>query len=207
MRIVFLVVAACSAAAAQQWTVGASAGFGNYGYSGVYSPAGHAKAGIGPRWGFALFLDEDKYEHFGGEFRYFFQEGDTELKVGGSKTARDAESHTWHYDVMAYAFHKEARLRPYAALGAGAKWYRVKENSPGQPFANYAILAYANDVQPVISGGGGVKYRLSRQAIVRGDFREYTGPFPEKLVIPAPGGRIRGWLHDFVPSFGFGYSF
>ena len=55
--------------------------------------------------------------------------------------------------------------------------------------------------------GGGVKAVLGDHWLVRVDFRDYATPFPENVIVPAPGAKIHGWLHDFVPLFGVDWTF
>jgi len=37
--------------------------------------------------------------------------------------------------------------------------------------------------------------------------RDYITPFPNKVIAPAPGAKVGGWLQDFVPMFGVSWTF
>ena len=78
---------------------------------------------------------------------------------------------------------------------------------PSQPLSDFAVLTRTQEVKPLISVGGGVKYTLTGHAALRVDFREYISPFPEKLFVTAPGAKIKGWLYDSVPLVGLSYVF
>jgi hypothetical protein len=117
-------------------------------------------------------------------------------------------AHAIHYDFLFYATRKSSRFRPFAAGGAGIKVYQgTGRESAVQPLSRYALLTKTDQVEPLISFGGGVKYAISKHAQIRGDFRDYVTPTPERLFRPAARGKLQGWLHDFVPLFGISYIF
>ena len=76
-----------------------------------------------------------------------------------------------------------------------------------QPLSNFAFLTHTDQVKPLVSLGGGLKFALSDHWQARVDFRDYATPFPEKLFAPAAGAKIHGWLHDFVPLLGVDWVF
>jgi hypothetical protein len=120
----------------------------------------------------------------------------------------DAASHAVHYDFLVFATPRRSKIRPYAAGGAGIKRYTATGREyVVQPLSNFAFLTHADEVKALISFGGGVKVALNEHWQVRADFRDYSTPFPEHLFAPAPGARIRGWLHDFVPMAGVDWTF
>jgi hypothetical protein len=193
---------------AQSWSIGAAGGFGFYRDATITNPAGSASAGFGPRFAAGGVLGEDVSEHFGGELRYTFRDGDSELRFNGREANLDAEAHALHFDFLAYATRRHARLRPFLAGGAGIKRYTATGPvDPSQPLASFATLAHADEVKALVSFGGGVKVLLSDHWLVRVDFRDYATPFPENVIAPAPGAKIHGWLHDFVPLLGVDWTF
>ncbi len=208
----YLVLAAIamsgSSCFAQSWSIGAAGGFGFYRDATITNPAGSASAGFGPRFAAGGVLGEDVSEHFGGELRYTFRDGDSELRFNGREANLDAEAHALHFDFLAYATRRHARLRPFLAGGAGIKRYTATGPvDPSQPLASFATLAHADEVKALVSFGGGVKVLLSDHWLVRVDFRDYATPFPESVIAPAPGAKIHGWLHDFVPLLGVDWTF
>jgi hypothetical protein len=211
MRVCLMLVAMSvsgSLGFAQPWSVGAAAGFGFYRDATISNATGSANAGFGPRFAAGAVVGEDVGEHFGGELRYTFRDGDSELRFNGREANLDAAAHALHFDFLAYATGRRARLRPFLAGGAGIKRYTgTGRVDPSQPLQNFAILAHADEVKALVSFGGGVKALLGDHWLVRLDFRDYATPFPEKVIVPAPGARVHGWLHDFVPLLGVDWTF
>ncbi len=79
------------------------------------------------------------------------------------------------------------------------KFFRGIGTEPAsQPLSNLVALTQINQLEPLISLGGGLKFRISQKAQMRFDFRDYATPRPDKLLA-APGTvTINGWMHDFV---------
>ena len=50
------------------------------------------------------------------------------------------------------------------------------------------ILTHANQTVPLISAGGGLKFRVAKHAQVRIDFRDYMTPLPDQLLAVLPSG-------------------
>lgn len=193
---------------AQSWSVGAAGGFGFYHDATINNFVGSATAGFGPRFAVGGVLGEDVSEHFGGELRYTYQDGDTELKFNGRQANLDAASHAIHFDFLAYVTKRHARLRPFLAGGAGIKRYTATGRvDPNQPLSDFGLLAHADEAKALVSFGGGVKAMVGDHWVVRVDFRDYATPFPENVIVPAPGAKIHGWLHDFVPLLGVDWTF
>jgi len=42
---------------------------------------------------------------------------------------------------------------------------------------------------------------------VRAEFRDYITPLPKLVITPVPGAKVGGWVHDFTPLGGIGFSF
>ena len=203
--LVFLCTIACFA---EDWEVGAFGGYGWYRNASVYSPAGKAQAGIRDRFVAGAVLTNDTYEHFSGEVRYVYQDGDPFLSAGGIRENIQGQSHTFVYDFLVQMNNRESRVRPYFAAGIGAKLFRISGPPlAAQPLESIATLATRDDVRPVISVGPGVKVRVSQRLIVRLDFRDYITPFPSTLIKPAPFATGRGLLQQFTPMLGIGYWF
>jgi hypothetical protein len=193
---------------AQSWSIGAAGGFGFYHQATIANAAGSATAGFGPRFSAGAVVGEDVADHFGGELRYTYRDGDSQLRFNGREANLDAAAHALHLDFLAYATGRHARLRPFLAGGAGIKRFTgTGRVDPAQPLQSFALLVHADEVKALVSFGGGVKAALGDHWQVRVDFRDYATPFPEHVIVPALGAKVHGWLHDFVPLLGVDWTF
>jgi hypothetical protein len=59
----------------------------------------------------------------------------------------------------------------------------------------------------MLTAGGGVKIQLKARLLLRIDVRDQITRFPRKLIAPAPGMSLDGWLQDWVPTVGLSWSF
>jgi opacity protein-like surface antigen len=204
-----LAVLVCAGACfAQHYEIGGAIGYGVYHNGSIISPGSAAEAGI--RNGFAVgaVFGEDRYEHFSGEVRYVYHDGDPFLSAGRARANVQGQSHALHYDVLFHLKPRAERIRPYAAGGAGAKLYETTGPAPvPQPLPQIAALAAQSEWKPLFTVGGGVKIRISDHVIVRGDFRDYITMFPKALFTPVSGATEHGIFHQFTPLFGLGYRF
>ncbi len=208
LRFLPLLIFTAGTCFGQSWSLGGAAGFGFYHDATINNGSASAQAGFGPRVAISAVLGQNMGNYFGGELRYTFRDGDSELKSAGREVNMDAEAHAVHYDFLVYATPRDRRLRPYAAVGGGIKRYMsTGVEYPAQPLSNFAFLTHANEVEGLLSAGGGLKYAVNDHLLVRLDFRYYATPFPEKLFVPSAGARIHGWLHDFVPMAGLDWTF
>jgi hypothetical protein len=203
--VLFFFSAVCSA---QNRQVGFSGGFGFYHDGTIAAPSGEARAGFGPRFAAGGVVGERFEDRFGGEFRYTFQDGDSELRSGTLEANLDAHSHSLLGDLLIYGRSRGPKLQPYGAVGFGVKIYQATEPpTPGRPLMNFATLINSTDARPLPSIGGGTLYEIGERWAVRFDLRDYVTPFPNKLFALAPGAQVHGWLHDFVPLVGISRSF
>ncbi len=196
------------AGSAQQYEIGASIGYGVYRDVSVNSAAGTATAGIRNRFTAGAVVCEDLYEHFSGEIRYLYQDGDPFLSMGNNRGNIQGQSHAFSYDVLFQLRDRDQKLRPYVALGVGAKYYRTTGPEPNpQPAPQAAELVEVNQWRLLVDWGIGVKYRVTRHLILRGDFRHGITPFPKRLFAPATGATDRGLFQMFTPMFGVSCAF
>ena len=190
------------------WEVGGAGGGGVYRNASVTGTAGSADVGFASQWAGGVVIGEDLYRRLSGEFRYTFRDGDLKLKTGGQEATMEGRAHALHYDLVLHAAPKEAKVRPFGAIGGGIKVYQgTGKEAAFQPLSGFALLTKTDQVEPLLSFGGGVKVSVARHAVVRVDVRDYVTPTPERLFAPARGGKIQGWLHDFVPLVGVSYVF
>jgi hypothetical protein len=193
---------------AQKWEIGGVGGYGWYVNPSISTPSASAEAGFPPRAALGVVFGNNMYEHLGGEFRYLYRFGGPELKFGDTHTGMTGYSNLITYDLVIHATPGEAKLRPFVAGGAGIRVFTSTNFPPPNSFlSDFALLRPHTQVQPAISAGGGVKYRLAKHAQVRLDFRTYFSPLPDDIFLKHPSSRIRGWVYDFVPLAGISYVF
>jgi len=204
-----LAVLVCAGACfAQHYEIGGAIGYGVYHNGSIISPGGTAEAGIRNRIAASGVFGEDRYEHFSGEVRYVYHDGDPFLSAGSAKGNVQGQSHALHYDVLFHLKPRVQRIRPYAAGGVGAKLYQTTGPAPvPQPLPGIAALATQSEWKPLFTAGGGVKVRISGHVMVRGDVRDYITMFPKALFTPVSGAAERGIFHQFTSLFGLGYTF
>jgi hypothetical protein len=117
-------------------------------------------------------------------------------------------SHASHYDLLYHPARKRSKVQPFVAAGAGVKLYRgTGQQQAYQPLHEFAYLTQTDDLRPLITAGGGIKYRISEHLVFRAEILDYITPFPNKVITPAPGAKIGAWLQDFVPMFGLAFTF
>lgn len=203
MRRLLCVLALCplipAVLPAQTWEVGGAAGYGLYRDLNAKSPAASGRTGFATGFAFGGVLGDNMSEHIGGEIRYTYRADDLRISSGSTEATREAESHALHYDVLIHATRRAAAIRPFVALGAGVKFFRATgPQTFAEPFPTLVLFAHQSQAKPLASVGGGVKFSTSRRTLVRIDFRDYATPRPDRLLVPAPGATISGWMHDFV---------
>jgi opacity protein-like surface antigen len=206
---VLLLLGAVPAALAQQWEFGAGAAGSFYTTRTVTGPRDSAEGGLARGWGAAAVLGHNMYKRWGGEIRYLFGRNDLELSSGSTRANFRAQSHTVTYEVLYYATdNPEARVKPYLAAGGGAKIYQgTGVERAFQPLSDVALLTKANDIQPVISFGGGVKCALTSNIGIRIDFRDHLTRFPKKVITPNIGSKVEGWIHNWLPMVSLMFMF
>jgi hypothetical protein len=205
LTVAVLCVAGCLA---QDTEIGGAIGYGVYRDGSIYAPGGKAEAGIRNRFAAGVVFGEDLYDHISGEIRYLYHDGHAFLSSGGVKADMQGQSHTFTYEVLFHLKDREHRIRPFFAAGGGAKDYVVAGPAPfPQPLPNIATLRTVDEWKPVISLGGGVKFKLYKNMILRGDFRDYLTTFPRRQIVPAANGTARGIFQQFTPLFGVSYTF
>lgn len=193
---------------AQQYEFGGLGGLGFLNGSTVTAPAGTATAGFKPGFAAGILLGHRMYPLLSGEVRYIFRKQDLRLTSGGQEPTFGAQSHIVHYDVLLHTRSGDSHVQPFAAVGGGMKIYRgTGVEAAYQPLGNFAYLTKTQDVRPLISAGGGVKVRVAPRILLRVEFRDYITPFPVKVITPASGAKIKGWVHDIVPMAGISFEF
>jgi hypothetical protein len=203
----FGLLATC--ALAQEWELGLSGGLGIARNLTVTSQTGaEGKAGFKSGAVFSAMAANNMYERFSGELRYTYQISGLKVTGDGQTAGFRGEAHSMHYDFVLHTADSGERLRPFLAAGGGVKLYRgTGTEASYQPASRFALLTKTQDLQPMASLGGGVKYAINERVTLRVEARDYITPFPKEVVTPSPGAKLDGWLHSFVPMVGLVYTF
>lgn len=208
VRLPVLFALASAACFAQSWEFGGTIGYGVYRDVRVNGPGAQATVGIRNRFAAGAVVTENLYDHISGEIHYLYQDGDPFLSFNGRTANIQGQSHSLTYEFLLHSRSLESRLRPFVAIGVGAKYYRTTGPEPSpQPAPAEAALVRANDWRFLTGVGGGVSYRLRNHLLVRGDFRDYITPFPHKIFVPGPNSTDRGLFQMFTTTVGVSYWF
>ena len=193
---------------AQKWEVGGVTGGGFNNNLSVSNPAGNATTGFANGFAFGAILGQNLYPMVSGEMHYTYRFGDLKVSSAGESATFKGLSHTMHYDILVHSRPARARLRPFVAAGGGFRVFRgVGAESPYQPLSSFALLTKTQQWMPMVTFGGGIKYSISRRVLLRAEVRDYFTSFPTKVIAPAPGAHLSGWLHDIVPLAGITFVF
>lgn len=202
----FALAAACSA---QQYELGGMASYGFTKNLGLSGPAGSAITGFQPGGAFGAVVGHNLYPWLSGELRYSYLQDNLKVSSGGSEATFSGVGHAIHYDILVHPPRRRgSRVQPFIAGGGGVKVFEgTGTESAYQPLNNFALLTKTHQLEPLISVGGGAKFALSPRVILRTEFRDYITPFPREVIAPAPGVKVSGWIHNFVPMVGISFLF
>ena len=182
-----LILAAAAAAPAQQRELGILAGGGLVNAVPLGGAAGSVTAGLSPGAAAGVLIGHDLYPRLSGEIRYLFEQRDPKLTSGSTTASFSGQAHVLHYDVLLHARPRRERVRPYAALGGGIKVFRgTGAETAYRPLMQYAYLTRTQELKPMLSAGGGVKFRLSARMVAHVDLRDQLTRFPDKVLTPGP---------------------
>jgi outer membrane protein W len=193
---------------AQEWEIGGIAGAGFMNGLNITTAAASATTGFKTGGAFGAYAGSNLYPHLSGEIRYTYQMSDLKLSSGGTEATFNGISHAVTYELLYHPAPKRSKVQPFVGGGGGIKLFRgTGKESAYQPLSNFAYLTKTQDIRPLITAGGGVKYRISEHLIFRAEIRDFITPFPNKVITPAPGAKVSGWINDFVPMFGLAFTF
>lgn len=193
---------------AQKWEVGGVAGGGFSNGLAVSNGIGSATAGFANGFGLGAVLGQNLYPRISGELHYTYQFNELRLSGSGESATFKGVIQSMHYDILLHARRKRARAQPFLAAGGGVRVFQgVGTESAYQPLSSFALLTKTNQWSPMVTFGGGVKYVMSRRLLLRAEVRDYFSQFPTKVIAPAPGAHLSGWLHDLVPMVGVTFVF
>jgi len=155
---------------------------------------------VGDNWG--------NSKIFGGEVRYLLLFDSLKVSQGGTQATLSGRSHLMHYDVLVHALPPRSPVRPFLAVGGGARV--IEGTGPPQvyqPLSQYALLTQTSEIVPLISAGGGVKFRLGPRVNLRAEIRDYISPHLTKVITASPGASLHGWIHEIVSMAALTYTF
>ena len=188
---------------AQRWEFGGGGAGSIYGSQAIGGSVANATTGFANNFAISGVLGHNNHNYLGGEIRYTYGRNDLKVTAGGASATFAGDSHAIHYDVLLHFARREAKVRPFVAGGGGIKVYRgVGTEVVAQPLGNIALLTKTQELKPLISVGGGVKFRVSPHVNFRAEFRDYITPFPTKVIAPVGAAKIQGWVQNFVPLIG-----
>lgn len=173
----------------------------------VQAPFGQAGAGFssGPS---AAVWGGHNHRYLGGEIRYLYGQSRLKVTSGGTKAGFSGRSHAIHYSLLVHTRPAGSKTRPFLAVGAGVRGYQGTGTEVlYQPLQEYALLTRTTEWKGLLVFGGGFKFALSPRFQLRAEVYDYLTPFPEKVIAPAPGATVGGWVHTVVPGVGLAFTF
>lgn len=204
----FVLLAVAPAALAQKWEVGVSGGGNFYTSQSFTNPVGNADAKLANGFIVGAWLGNNSGKLLGGELRYDYEQSNLRLSSGGTNVSFGAHTNAVHYDFVLNFAGREAPVTPFVSAGAGIKVYSGTGTEQAfQPLSNIALLTKTNELKPLVSVGGGVKFRLGGALQLRAEVHDYLTPFPKGVIAPAQGSKVGGWLSDFVIQAGIAVTF
>lgn len=190
----------CAPLFAQRWELGVGAGAGIYTTpQTITAGARSANAGLYPGGGFYTSIGHNPGRKWGGEVRYMWRMNDLKLSAGSTSVRFGAQSHSIGYDFVYHLIHDDSNVRPFVSFGGGMRLYQgTGSEVVVQPLNQFAFLTRASEWKPMASLAAGVKFRIGRSLLLRLEARDTATPTPTRLIAPAFGAALGGWLHDFT---------
>lgn len=193
---------------AQQWEFGGAGGAGFLKGLPVSGVSGSATAGFKSGAAFGGFFGQNLYKHLSGELRYNYLQSDLKLSAGSTEASFKGVSHAVHYDLILHTRKRNSKVQAFVAAGGGMRLFRgTGKEAAYQPLSQYALFTKTQVIKPMASVGGGLKFQITHNVYLRTEFRDYITMFPKDVITPAPGAKISGLLHDFVPLIGLSFTF
>jgi hypothetical protein len=150
---------------------------------------------------------QNMYSHLSGEISYIYEQRNLRLSSGSDSASFSGRAQVLEYQLLYQLQPRNARVRPYFAVGGGMKIFEgTGAEAAYQPLMQYAYLTQTRELKPMVTFGGGLRVALRGRMAARFDLRDQLTTFPTKVISPAPGMTINGWVHDFVPTVGVEWS-
>jgi len=192
-------------AQAQRWELGGGGGASFYNKATISNPAGNVDAGFKTGYAFSAYLAQNG-RRIGGEIRYTFLKNDMELKGGGGSFSTSGRAHVIHYDVLFFTGSPDAKARPYLAAGGGIKRYEgTGPDLAVQPLGRIAVLTRTSQWTPIVSFGGGVRFKMGDRSAIRAELKVYGSQVPKDVITPVGVSSVSGWFFNFAPMVSISY--
>ena len=205
---VLLIFVLLGAARAQQFEIGALGGGGFLNGIPIRGTPASVSAGFSPGPAAGILIGHNRYARWSGEIRYLFEERDPRLTAGSSSASFSGQAHAMHYDMVFHVRPRTERMQPYLTVGGGVKVFRgTGAEMAYRPLMQYGYLTRTSEWKPMMAIGGGLKIRMGTRLLARVDFQNHITRFPQKVIAPAPGLTLGGWLLDFIPTVGLSWTF
>ncbi|MGA2040943.1 MAG: outer membrane beta-barrel protein [Bryobacteraceae bacterium] len=211
----FLLLAFGLCAYAQQWEVG---GIGGVGFLDTVhvntATAGSGNAGFSTGAVAGAFIGSYLNAHWSGEIRYEFFDSSLKLSGDGSSATFSGVAHAVHYDLIYHFNRKHSPVQFFVALGGGMKIFDgTGAPNAYQPLQQFGYFTQTHQIEPMLSAGGGISYKLGDHLYFRTEIRDFVSPFPKNVIAPAvaqPSGQQASFgkvLQNLVPMVGIEYLF
>jgi len=167
-----------------------------------------AAAGFQSSVGAGALLGDDQTNLLGGELRYLLLFDNLKISQGGTQATFSGRSHLIHYDVLFHLRPRRSPVRPFLAAGGGVRWVEgTGAQQAYQLLSDYALYSQTREIVPLISAGGGLKFRVSSKVSLRMEVRDYISPHLTKVIAASPGAALHGWINEFVPLAALTFKF
>jgi hypothetical protein len=208
LAVVIVVFAVGATAWAQQYEAGILAGGSFARDDAIRGAPAAVSAGFGRGAAAGMVVGQNRYARWSGEIRYLFEQADPRIASDNLAASFAGQAHAVQYDIVFRARPLRQRVQPYVAAGGGIKIFRgTGAEAAYRPLMQYAYLTRASEWKPMVAAGGGLKIGVSARCLVRIEVQSQITRFPQKIVAPAPGMALSGWLLDIVPTVGFSWTF
>jgi hypothetical protein len=208
LRSILVLTAAAAACFAQKWEFGGTGGGSFLNSSSVSGGPSSATAGFQSGGVFGGYVGFSQYKHIGGEIHYAYLQSNLRLTSGGSESTFSGQAHVVHYDLIFKTTRNSGKVQLFAAVGGGLKVFRgtgaQKDYIPLT--LQYGYFTHTQELKPMASVGGGIKFALSKKVFLRTEIRDYITAFPKNIIAPPPGVKYSMMLHDLVPMVTLGFE-
>lgn len=207
LACVVLLAGAPAGARGESAELGLAGGGSFFQSKNVTAPFGRADAGFA-RGIAAGVWGGHNLRRIGGEIRYLLENQALRVASGATRADFRGRTHAIHYNLLIHAAPAGSAVRPFLAVGGGIKGYQgTGTERLYQPLQEYALLTKTSQWKGLVVFGGGVKWTLSPRVMFRLEVYDYLTEFPEKVIAPAPGTSLGGWIHNIVPTAGLAFLF
>jgi len=106
------------------------------------------------------------------------------------------------YDLLYLWDSPQAKVRPFVAAGAGQGVSRDGQGQGSQPQGQFALLTKTQQVEGLITVGGGVKLQVGRRSFVYIEDARLHHATPKNVIAPFHGLLDQWMMHGFCRCWG-----